>query len=238
MTMDAEIIKAGPEDLADLKSAAIFEKFRDRIYRYIFRMVRDSAEAEDLTQETFLRAHRQLGSLQDPVALTAWLYRIATHVCYDRLRQPSYRRPPQSLDAALAESAAQTEAQWADGDAPRPDQAAEQAEMSACVQELYEELPDSYRASILLHDLRGLTGPEIAQMLGCSLETVKIRLHRARRTLQAALTDACEFSHDERGVFVCERKPLTADRWSRAFPAPVGVSFCSATSSIEVKTES
>lgn len=206
--MDAKIVKASPEDPASLKSAGVVEEYRDRIYRYIFRMVRNSAEAEDLTQETLLRAHRRLGSLQDPAALTAWLYRIATHLCYDRFRQPSYRRPPQSLDAAFAESPGQTEAQWADGGEPRPDQAGEQAEMSACVQELYEELPDSYRAAILLHDLRGLTAPEIAQVLGCSTEAVKIRLHRARRTLQAALTATCEFSNDERDVFVCERKPL------------------------------
>jgi RNA polymerase sigma-70 factor (ECF subfamily) len=208
MTMDAKIVRASPEDPASLKSAGVVEEYRDRIYRYIRRLVRDSAEAEDLTQETLLRAHRQMESLQDPAALTAWLYRIATHVCYDRLRQLSYRRPPQSLDAPLTESPDQAEAQWADVDSPRPDRAAGQAEMSACVQELFEELPDSDRAAILLHDVHGLTAPEIARMLDCSLGAVKIRLHRAHRKVESALTAACEFSHDERGVFVCERKPL------------------------------
>ncbi|HMA42552.1 MAG TPA: sigma factor, partial [Gemmatimonadales bacterium] len=57
-----------------LTSAAVFQQYQDRIYRYILRLVRDEHEAEDLTQETFLRAHRQLDALQDSAALTVWLY--------------------------------------------------------------------------------------------------------------------------------------------------------------------
>ena len=67
-------------------------------------------------------------------------------------------------------------------------------------------LSDAYRAVILLHDLHGMSGPEIAATLGLSLPTVKIRLHRARRKLRAALEAGCQFSRDERGVLVCESK--------------------------------
>src|SRR5512134_3314942 len=74
-------------------AGALFERHRDRIQRYVRGMVRNHAEAEDFTQETFLRAHRQLGSLRDPAAVSTWLYRIATHVCYDRFRQTSRSRP-------------------------------------------------------------------------------------------------------------------------------------------------
>ena len=188
-------------------SAAVFQQYRDRIYRYILRLVRDEHEAEDLTQETFLRAHRQLDALQDPAALTVWLYRIATHVCYDRFRQASYRHPVASLDVASEESSDAGDGQPADTRAPRLDQVIEQGEMSECVRGFLEELSDDYRMVVLLHDLHEMTNPEIAQMLGCSLETVKIRLHRARRKLKAALAGGCDFSHDERGVLVCDRKP-------------------------------
>ena len=82
----------------------------------------------------------------------------------------------------------------------------EQSEMSACVQKYMAGLPDSYRAVILLHDAEGLTNPEIAEMLGISLATVKIRIHRAREKLRVALGQACSFSADERGVVVCEPK--------------------------------
>ena len=68
------------------------------------------------------------------------------------------------------------------------------------------DLLASYRTVILLHDLHGMTNPEIAQALDCSLAAVKVRLHRARLRLKEALASGCAFSHDERGVFVCERK--------------------------------
>ena len=90
---------------------------------------------------------------------------------------------------------------------PRLDQALEQDEMSSCVQSYLAELPDMYRAVILLHDMEGLTNPEIARMLRISLPTVKIRIHRAREKLREALANACSFSSDERGVLVCEPNP-------------------------------
>jgi len=83
----------------------------------------------------------------------------------------------------------------------------ERAEMSECVETFLDDLPGAYRTVILMHDLEGLTNPEIARMLGVSREAVKIRLHRARRKLRAALQGACDFAHDDRGVFVYERSP-------------------------------
>ena len=79
--------------------------------------------------------------------------------------------------------------------------------MGSCVRQYIEDLPDSYRAVILLHDLEGLTNPEIADLLGISLATAKIRLHRARNRLREALGDGCSFSRDDRDVLVCERRP-------------------------------
>jgi len=69
------------------QAGELFTAYHDRICRYIAGMVRDPAEAEDLTQETFLRAHCQREALRDPKAARGWLYRIATHVCVDRLRK-------------------------------------------------------------------------------------------------------------------------------------------------------
>jgi len=85
--------------MANWSSGDLFERYHTRIGRYILSMVHDHAEAEDLTQETFLRAHRQLRSLEDPGAVHAWLYRIATRVSYDRLRQSSHRLGLESLES-------------------------------------------------------------------------------------------------------------------------------------------
>jgi RNA polymerase sigma-70 factor (ECF subfamily) len=179
---------------------------RKPIYRYILGIVRDPATAEDLTQETLLRAHKKLSSLEDPDKLVTWLYRIATNLCHDRFRQSSFRHRPESLDIPADDAQeSRTEPAQADSE-PTLDKAFEQKEMSACVQSYLTGLPDDYRAVILLHDAEGMTNPEISEMLGVSLANVKIRLHRARKKLREALTQACDFSSDERGVLVCEPK--------------------------------
>ena len=176
-----------------------FEGDYDRIFRYIVSIVRNTAEAEDLTQETFLRAYQRCDSLRNKGAQTAWLYRIATHICLDRLRQYA-RRSPKESNTDLDEI-----------DVTEPDtlslqQTLERDEMSECVQHYLNRLSDSYRAVILLHDMHELTALEIAELLGESLATIKIRLHRARRKLSIALKAGCAFSHDERDVLVCESK--------------------------------
>jgi RNA polymerase sigma-70 factor, ECF subfamily len=76
--------------------------------------------------------------------------------------------------------------------------------MSACVQGFVGELNDGYRAVLLLHDVFGLSTPEIAAALADTPGAVKIRLHRARTALRSSLNAACSFSHDQRGTLVCD----------------------------------
>ena len=178
----------------------LVERHAQYVYNLALRVMRQPQEAEDLAQEAFLRAYHNRGSLRDTGTLVAWLYRIVTNICLDRLRQHSRRAP-------LESEADPDEVELPDPDTFSPQQTIEQNEMSTCVQQYIADLPDSYRAVILLHDLQGLTGPEIAQALDVSLATVKIRLHRARNRLQAALKAGCTFSRDERDVFVCEPRP-------------------------------
>lgn len=195
--------------MTDLTSALpdVLASHRDDIRRYVLGLVRDEPEAEDLTQETLLRAYKKLPTLKDPARLLPWLYRIATNVSYDRFRQASYKTRPQSLDRTT-DGAAEVSAGEPESDAgPRLDLAMEQEEMSGCVQRYMAGLSDSYRAVILLHDTQELTNPQIAEMLDISLATVKIRLHRARKKLREALDQACSFSSDDRGALVCEPKP-------------------------------
>jgi RNA polymerase sigma-70 factor (ECF subfamily) len=178
---------------------AFFEAYYDRVYRYLQSMVHDSAEAEDLAQETFLRAYQERHSLRESKALVAWLYRIATHAALDKLRQRT-RRAPKESDTDV------NEIELPDRDSVSLQQSLEQGEMSACVQEYLADLPDNYRSVILLHDMEELTGSQIAALLDLPLATVKMRLHRARQRLQAALKAGCDFSSDERNVLVCESK--------------------------------
>lgn len=189
------------------KFADLWSAYGTPIRAYILSLVRNTAEADDLTQETFLRVVRKLDTLQDASKLSAWLYRVATNLCYDRFRQLSRRKDSVSLDNPLDESSDSLVQTLPDSGTPSLNQLLEQSEMSVCVQRYIEDLPDSYRGVILLHDLEGMTNEEIAAMLECSVGAVKIRLHRARSRLKSALENACAFSTDERGVFVCEPKP-------------------------------
>jgi RNA polymerase sigma-70 factor, ECF subfamily len=189
-----------PEDEPDIENiAVIFMGDYKRIFRYILSMVQDLPTAEDLTQETFLRAYKSRDSLRADAARTAWLYKIATHVCLDRLRQYARRAPMESeVDLEQVEIA--------EPNTPSLQKAMERDEMSVCVQRYLNRLSDSYRAVILLHDMHGLSAAELALLLGESLATVKIRLHRARLKLRAALEAGCAFSYDESNVLTCESK--------------------------------
>ncbi len=181
------------------QNPGFFEKYYDRVRRYVLGLVRNADEAEDLTQEAFLRAHRERESLKDPEAMLSWLYSIATRVALDRLRQrKSLAAKESAIDLA--------EIDPPDLGLPSLEKGFEQKQMSACVQRFLIGLPDTYRSVILLHDMHALTGPEIAEVLGVPLPTVKIRLHRARRQLKTALEDGCELSCDGRGVVVCTPK--------------------------------
>ncbi len=172
---------------------------REAIFRFLLGMARDPSEAEDLTQETFLRAHSRLASLDDETRLVPWLYRIATNIARDRFRQAAWRKRQVPFEVEGSGPALPIV------DAgPRLDKVMEQREMSDCVRSYLEGLSDAYRTVILLHDIQGLTNPEIAELLGASVDAVKIRLHRARGKLRAALDRGCSFSRDERGVTVCE----------------------------------
>lgn len=185
-----------------LDSNAVAERYRNSIYRYILRLVGDPQRADDLTQETFIRAHHRLKDLKDPAALEAWLYRIATNICYDYSRTREHRQPALPL-ASLTQDESQL---VADEVALRSDQLLEQNEMSDCVLGFLTDLPDPQREVILLHDLQGLTSPEIAEALGLTVDNVKIRLHRARARLKTALSAGCDFGVNDRGVLSCDPK--------------------------------
>lgn len=154
----------------------------------------------------FLRAHRNFDSLRERGALSAWLYRIATNVAVDWLRQqPQVPRQASANEAGPAEELMDTSGQSLQT-------TVEQKEMSDCVQAYLEQLSDDYRAVIILHDIEGMTTSEMAQLLGITVGAVKIRLHRARKKLEEALNAGCRFTHDRRGVLICEPQPGSKPR--------------------------
>ena len=176
-------------------------QYESQVQRHLRAMVRNADLAEELTQETFLRALAAHTTLRDDQATLGWLYRIATNVALDHLRRQSLPVAPALVPDEELERAATKR------DAPASVQTkVEQAEMSGCVQGYLGALPDDQRVAVLLHDAHGLSNPEIAELVGCSLANAKMRVHRGRKRLHELLEDGCTFSLDERGELVCDPK--------------------------------
>jgi len=174
----------------------VYDEFQPKVRRYLTRLV-GAREADDLTQETFLRISQALGGFRGESALSTWVYRIATNVGLDRLRSASFQ-------AAARQAAPQ--ALTILGVAPAVEQEIAREEMGQCIRGFIAELPVDYRSVLVLSELAELPDRQIAEVLGLTLETVKIRLHRARARLREILERECALSRDERNELTCEPK--------------------------------
>ncbi|MBP2643760.1 MAG: sigW [Firmicutes bacterium] len=183
----------------------IYSSFQPKIYRYVVRLV-GREEAEDLTQEVFIRVNKALNSLQKEEQLAVWMYRIATNVAIDRMRNSSFQRQqikPMASDFAEADISDSVKDASFVGKTSVETQVIHN-EMNKCIRGIIEMLPDNYRMVIILSELEGLPNKEIADILGLSLDVVKARLHRGRAKLKKELLHCCNFSWDERNEFTCE----------------------------------
>lgn len=165
------------------------------LLRYLTRQVGDATVAQDLRQETFFKIKRGLPGFAGRADIKTWAFAIASRVVIDYLRQPSQRLKMVAIDEA---------ADIAD-DYVSLDDACVVDEMNSCVRAVIDTLPADYRTALILHDLEGMTAAQTAAVSQCSLATAKIRIHRARARLKAALAKQCEFYHDSESVLRCIR---------------------------------
>ena len=125
----------------------------------------------------------------------------------DRLRSAEYKRSTLNTDFEETLNH-ETEIAFDPGFHSSTDKMVIRKEMSLCVREFIDRLPPNYQRVLLLSEVKGMTNQEMADILGISLENVKIRLHRARRKLKESLDEGCDFYHNEENVLVCDRKPF------------------------------
>jgi RNA polymerase sigma-70 factor (ECF subfamily) len=185
----------------------IYEEYQPKIRFYLSRLA-GPAEAENLTQEVFEKVSSALEGFKGESKLSTWLYRIATNTALDRLRSSSFRRV--SEHTPLEDSAGVQDSNiWTGQRKTSTDQEVVRKEMSECVRDYVEDLPPDYRAVVILSDLGGFKNREIADILQVSLDTVKIRLHRARANLKKQLDDGCDFYRNEQNVLACDQKPTS-----------------------------
>lgn len=164
--------------------AELVDKYSDKIYAYLYRMVGNRDDALDLAQESFLRIYSNLCNFKLGQPFRPWLYRIATNLAIDLLRK---RRPMVALDAPLfADEPLRLE--LAD-EGPGPEEQHEQAELAAYLAQKVAELPANYRSVILLRHGHDLSYQEISEILRVPVSTIKTRLFRAREALRLKLSE-------------------------------------------------
>ncbi|MCY7395693.1 MAG: RNA polymerase sigma factor SigE [Nocardioides sp.] len=155
----------------------IVERHSDRVYRLAYRLTGNRHDAEDLTQEVFVRVFRSL-STYTPGTFEGWLHRITTNLFLDQAR----RRQKIRFDALSDERADRLSS-----DSPSPDAVYADQRFDDDVERALATLPPDFRAAVVLCDVEGLAYEEIAEILGAKLGTVRSRIHRGRSMLRAAL---------------------------------------------------
>jgi len=163
----------------------LVQKYHKQAYNVAYRMTGNHADAEDLTQDTFIKAYRFLDKYNRDMPFENWLYRIMSNLFVDTLR----RKPKahvRSLDEPVQQEEGETLIEIADS-AAGPEELALSSELDAEMQQALSEIPEDFRLTVILSDIEGLSYEEISEVMGCSIGTVRSRLHRGRRLLREKL---------------------------------------------------
>jgi len=176
-----DALKAGNEHAF----RCLFEQERERLRRFVLKMVDDADEAEDIVQQTFTEAYRQIEDFRGESSVSTWLFSIAKHLAYGHLRtvdRHNYleHETIEFLQVDQDESATTT------------DEKVELSERKRIVHDALQELPDHYRRVVQLRDLEEKSTAETAEQLGLTEVNVRVRLHRARKQLREHLCERME----------------------------------------------
>lgn len=166
------------------------------LFGYLRKMLGNSADADDLLQETLMRIAGGLPKLEQGTAVKSWAFRIASNVAIDHIRK--------NKRASLVEFTDEE-----DRDDTDEEDRLVLDEMNCCVREVIDRLPPDHRAAIVLFNLEGKSVAETAEILGISVGATKVRIHRAKARLKEALDQECIYYTTPGGVTRCDRRKPT-----------------------------
>ncbi len=161
----------------------LLEKYRSPVVHFLFRMVQNRAVAEELAQEVFLRVYRSRGTYEPTAKFTTWLFRIATHLALNALRDGKHDRSQERLDDDSGELPVR---QVSDG-RPNVEQSMVYEARLEEIRRAIAALPEKQRAAVLMHKYEEMEYSQIAKVLNCSESAVKSLLFRAYEALRARL---------------------------------------------------
>ncbi|MGN6359836.1 MAG: RNA polymerase sigma factor [Thermomicrobiales bacterium] len=182
---DEAALLAGLQRRDRLACTCLLQRYAPRLYRLALRLTGNSDEAEEVLQESFIRACAHVAEFEARSSLDTWLYRIVLNTALARFRRARPETVP--LETTASGDAPGPAATLADP-GPPPEGAALTAELRETVEQALLGLPDTLRVAFVLRDLEGLSTREAATALGIAEPALKVRLHRARLALRAALT--------------------------------------------------
>ena len=159
-------------------------RYKSKVYNYIYRQVESAADAEDLTQETFVRADLSINSFQSRASLNTWLFRIATNLCIDQGRKEKRSRSLLAPRSSDEDNYVEQEVPDSSFD---PQELALNTELGTKLDAALRSLPEKLRTVILLYDIEGLSYEEISAILDCPLGTIKSRIFNARSAMRDKL---------------------------------------------------
>jgi len=172
---------------------ALVSRHISRVYGLIYRMVNNQEEAEDITQEVFLKVYHHLHKFEQQASFSSWLYRVATNSALDALDKLK-RRPKTSVPKNIQGAAHEEEVSVLNApssSAANPEDTAIQTELRECVHRVLKKLEREQARLLLLRDFNDLSYDEIADLLQVSLSAVKMRIHRARLAFQEIFSRLC-----------------------------------------------
>ncbi len=179
------IKKAQKGDVASFEK--IIEVYQPIIYNISYRFAGNVDDAADMAQEVFLKMFKNINTFQFKSKFSTWIYRVATNTCLDIVKRENRRVSAYSIDDGFEDDEGNiTVGEIADSGST-PDEVVERYEVRDVINSAISQLSDDYKTVIILRDIRGLPYDEIAEILDCSVGTVKSRISRGRKNLREIL---------------------------------------------------
>jgi RNA polymerase sigma-70 factor, ECF subfamily len=196
---DATLVRRFNEEGDETAFVEITTRYREKMYAVAFSLLKNRADAEEIAQDTFIRAHRGLANFRGDSALGTWLHRIALNLSRNRYWYffRRHQHATRSFDCAFSDENPATLASLVASSAPSPVQEATTTEFSTLIDQCMDRLGAGHRDILTRRNVLNNTYDEIAQALAISVGTVKSRIARARTSLRVLLARACpEFGSD------------------------------------------